>query len=466
MAKVTLNDLANLQNETTATNTLNSNNAVIETAFDNTLSRDGTFPNQMETVLDMNSNAIINLPTPVSNYEPIRLIDVNTINGSGITVSPLPTGGTSGQVLTKNSATNFDTSWVTPTITILTPEQFGYTTYGTGDAGPAINAAIASVPAGNGIRITLGEHLYRVVTPIVVSKDFVWIQGSGLGTVINYAPTLSNTSLFTWSNPAVTTGIYSGRLTDMQIISGDTSRVKTAINLIDVGEMEVSQIYIPLWHDTTSSSIGLKTNGRECSSFHDLKLFADRPILIDVNPNSPLATDHFHFWNIYVIPAPIKNCVDIGNVWVTNMSFDGYQAWVGGVHGLNFSAPTANLNAFNLSFSNVRIEGAQDPGGFNFLLSVPNFIASVTFRNCKMDEGRNGLQARGIKNLSLEEIYYPVVSPTSKAAFDVDTTCSSVLIKNCSWESGCTQNLNGLTTIYSHKTPSFSPIATNALYGV
>lgn len=47
--------------------TLNANFSTIVTAIENTLSRDGTTPNQMESDFDMNSNHIINLPAPTSN---------------------------------------------------------------------------------------------------------------------------------------------------------------------------------------------------------------------------------------------------------------------------------------------------------------------------------------------------------------------------------------------------------------
>lgn len=76
MAKLTLNDLANLTNETTAVSTINTNNTAIETALENTLSRDGATPNTMGAQLDMNSNRILNLPLPVDDTEPARLVDV------------------------------------------------------------------------------------------------------------------------------------------------------------------------------------------------------------------------------------------------------------------------------------------------------------------------------------------------------------------------------------------------------
>ena len=61
MAKLTLNDVSNLTGaESTAISTINSNSAAIEAALENTLSRDGTTPNQMGADIDMNSNDIIN----------------------------------------------------------------------------------------------------------------------------------------------------------------------------------------------------------------------------------------------------------------------------------------------------------------------------------------------------------------------------------------------------------------------
>lgn len=94
MTKITLTPLVNLQNETTAVSAINANDAVIVTAFDNTLSRDGTSPNTMSAVIDMNSNQIINLPAPSTVNSPARLIDV--VTNPTITV---PGTGTSGHVV-------------------------------------------------------------------------------------------------------------------------------------------------------------------------------------------------------------------------------------------------------------------------------------------------------------------------------------------------------------------------------
>lgn len=61
MAKLTLADVTNiLGNPTSAANTINSNNTLTETALENTLSRDGSSPNQMNADFDMNNHDILN----------------------------------------------------------------------------------------------------------------------------------------------------------------------------------------------------------------------------------------------------------------------------------------------------------------------------------------------------------------------------------------------------------------------
>lgn len=77
MAKLTLNDIDN-ESVPAASSTINANNAAVEAALENTLSRDGTSPNAMNANLDMNSYRIINLPAPVSSNDAARLVDVTT----------------------------------------------------------------------------------------------------------------------------------------------------------------------------------------------------------------------------------------------------------------------------------------------------------------------------------------------------------------------------------------------------
>jgi len=72
MAKLTLIPIVNLQNELSAVTSINTNSDRIEAALENTLSRDGSAPNEMNTSLDMNNNPIYNLPFPNTPTEPVR----------------------------------------------------------------------------------------------------------------------------------------------------------------------------------------------------------------------------------------------------------------------------------------------------------------------------------------------------------------------------------------------------------
>lgn len=60
MAKLTTSDLTSLTNQASAVATINANFALVETAMENTLSRDGTTPNTMTADLDLNSNDLLN----------------------------------------------------------------------------------------------------------------------------------------------------------------------------------------------------------------------------------------------------------------------------------------------------------------------------------------------------------------------------------------------------------------------
>lgn len=71
MSKVNLSNLTNLQSEVAAVTTINNNNTLITQAIENTISRDGTLPNAMNSNLDMNSNKIINLPDAYTDQEPV-----------------------------------------------------------------------------------------------------------------------------------------------------------------------------------------------------------------------------------------------------------------------------------------------------------------------------------------------------------------------------------------------------------
>ena len=74
MAKLTLNTIGSRYGSIDA---LNANFDAIETALENTLSRDGTLPNNMDANLDMDNNRIINLADAINNPDAVTLRQVN-----------------------------------------------------------------------------------------------------------------------------------------------------------------------------------------------------------------------------------------------------------------------------------------------------------------------------------------------------------------------------------------------------
>jgi hypothetical protein len=81
MAKLTLQDITAGFGLTT---TYNANNALIEAALENTLSRDGTGPNQMLVNLDMNSNRVVNMADGIDPQDAVTKFQLDQVGGSGL----------------------------------------------------------------------------------------------------------------------------------------------------------------------------------------------------------------------------------------------------------------------------------------------------------------------------------------------------------------------------------------------
>jgi hypothetical protein len=81
MAKIDpLNDLVNLQSETTAVQVINANNDKVVAAVEKTLSRDGSTPNDMSANIDMGGFRITNVGAPVDPNDVVRLSDIGGIS--------------------------------------------------------------------------------------------------------------------------------------------------------------------------------------------------------------------------------------------------------------------------------------------------------------------------------------------------------------------------------------------------
>lgn len=106
MAKITLN---NVQTGVASRKTLQANFDLIEDEFDSKVlyRNNPSGVNQMENLLDMNSNKVINLPAPVDDNEPARWIDVK----NGVTGISEPVPSQTGNANKFLSTTGSSLAW-------------------------------------------------------------------------------------------------------------------------------------------------------------------------------------------------------------------------------------------------------------------------------------------------------------------------------------------------------------------
>lgn len=97
-----LTDVSNIGgNPTSAENTINANWDKLTAAFENTLSRDGSTPNEMEAELDMNENRIINMADAINPQEAVTLSQLEGVFSSGLL------DGDKGDITVSSGASDF-----------------------------------------------------------------------------------------------------------------------------------------------------------------------------------------------------------------------------------------------------------------------------------------------------------------------------------------------------------------------
>lgn len=235
---VRLNSVGNLQDTTTAQNTLNANNTLIEQAFSDVLSREGNAPNQMLSTLDMNSNQIINLPSPGTAQSPVRLVDINS------TLTPTPAIISGNNVYTgSNSFTATSTFLGTTNFTgnavFKSGEPwadvvaFGADPIGNSDSYPSIQAAINFIETTyGGGTVFLPPGVFKVSASPVIPA-YVTVQGSGRGFGANGWPNQATVIKASGNNSVMSfdqNGRFGG-LRDVCLIGGATSIAATSLSV-------------------------------------------------------------------------------------------------------------------------------------------------------------------------------------------------------------------------------------------
>lgn len=358
-------------------------------------------------------------------------------------------------------------------VACVTPEQYGALCNGTGDDGPAIQAAINS---STFVRVILTPSCtYRVVTGLTINKNGVVIEGAGRHvSVIDYEPGVDGT-LFTVGDGITTLG--SAQLRNFSIVSTDTTFTKVGLKLIDVSETVVSNISCGrtnltggLWSGGAGSTC-LQTNGRDTTVFEKLLLYADLPIAMNLNPAIYISTDHFVFRDITLVANGFA-CITAGDgIVMTNTTFEGYQSWNRCTYGFIANDTLSVQNWNNVTFRNVRSEQTVNAAAFSFFISVAagNRLVGLTIENSQLDPGMKGILLRNVQNVTVQNVDFPC--STAPVAFDLNASNDYLRIINSHFETSCTLVNSGgggdmvLQWAASYPSTASGTIPADAIYG-
>lgn len=278
MTKLTLSDVTNFTNESSAVATINANSASIETALDNTLSRDGTSPNQMGATLDMNSHRIINLPAPQASSDAARKLDIEnvlsgtysgqTILGTTAEITAVTVGATSTLSLPVSLSFTGKTvtggTYVGGTITGATISGSNISGGGT-IQGLTITTTTGTLTIPNGVTLTgpaasgtvMATNSADTVTGVktfgsagAVGK-FVLAGSTSGSTVVNAGAVAGSTTI---TLPAVTDTLVSKTSTDT--LTNKTFDTSGTGNVLQIGSATVTRGQIPGETTTGSAAAG------------------------------------------------------------------------------------------------------------------------------------------------------------------------------------------------------------------
>ena len=172
----------------------------------------------------------------------------------------------------------------------------------------------------------------------VGAVDGVHFHGvSKWASVIQLVPLANNAVLLDFTKAGTTSAnpLWRPKLTDIKLLSSDTTYTKTGLRTTDIHQATIDDIIIQGFHDSTHQSIGWHLLGRDENHFRNYLLSADTPLYIDRNPTLPGTDSGLEYctfengsYEAYKDNAHIK----VSNDWISlaDTHFIGTQVFSGG----------------------------------------------------------------------------------------------------------------------------------------
>lgn len=214
----------------------------------------------------------------------------------------------------------------------------------------ALLAAVNSVSVLFPVRVLFPNNCtynFRQANAINFSKAGVYLEcAERRATALQYQPTSDGTFL-KWSNGINV--MFNGGISKCSLLSTDTTHAKVMAEWFDVSTFHVRGNIIGGGSIPTgggqliggaAGSTGIYSHGRDTTIIADNIINAQIPIRIGMNPHTYLSTDHYHYFDNYLIgdigsgTHPII-LVDPG-VAFTSTTFDGVQTWNGGADAFRY----------------------------------------------------------------------------------------------------------------------------------
>lgn len=357
------------------------------------------------------------------------------------------------------------------------------------DNSRSFQAAVDALPASGG-ELVVPAGRFKLSTTLRIGTKRIHIRGAGKeATQILFAPSGPAT--------AIEFGDYSGiayfqGLHDLTVTSPDTAQRKILVHLKDCSGFSMTGVNLIGSVDNghanylfggSGGSIGLQTNGRDSSQFVDLLISAQRPIVIGPNPNHSISADHFNFDNCYLLGSlgtgahatdyPLITIEDSPRsgtfphyTAVSNLSFTGYQAWVGGGHALQWIDTTSEGISNNVLIENVRHEQSHNVAKAVLYIARSNAnLHGLTIRN--FSGGSNdgvavpGLFARRVSGQLILEGFNYLGSHPDKSGLDIDESVTNTIGIGCFFQTGGGRAIAGQTVVGWSPGNSPAPLPAN-----